>query len=190
MASNAGRGTVFVLAIVYYTVTSTRILYDALPQSPFPGLNIRTVLALYLILGASVSRLSVGSPKPVKALLSPFLALPNKLAVESTPIQIIQLLSILVVTKLLVKAVLLVVSLNIVVLFKSTVLTTLIVQKLAHVTPVILILMLPLIKKGSWYYFVAYCTVCGGTALFSGLGIAMIVGLIWRNFVILKWTVS
>lgn len=190
MASNAGRGTVFILAIAYYTVTTTRFLYDALPQSPFPGLNIRTALALYLILGASVSRLSVGFPKPVKALLSPFLALPNKLSVQSTPIQIFQLLSIIVVTKLLVKAVLLVVSLNIIVLFKSTVFTTLIVQKLAHVTPVILILMLPLIKKGSWYYFVAYCAVCGSTAVFSGLGIAMAVGLLWRNFVILEWTFS
>jgi hypothetical protein len=181
--SSSVRGFVFVACMIYNGITSSEVLSQRLIHIS----DFRTLISLYLIIGVSLVRLSVNFPKPIKSILSPFLLVPRRLSDHGSVSDMFQIFSILIITRIFAKVMIILINLNIVILFKSTVFTSLLVGGLSRITPFVLILLLPLIRSASWYYVVAYCALCGGTVLLSGIGVIMATGILWRNFVLARW---
>jgi hypothetical protein len=58
---------------------------------------------------------------------------------------------------------------------------------IASLSPWLLLLLVPLLKRASWYYGVAYCGICGGSVLLSGIASMFILSVAWKYTVRASW---
>lgn len=177
MKSASSRGIVFSVSLGLYVCIYSAWLRELVT---LPSVDSR-YLGLYVVLSSVVSQVTykLGRLKFV-----------NKLAVLPTSgSELLQLVSTIVCAQLLSRFFVFVFNVNFLILFRATEFTVRLVISLAHVSPLVLLVVSPFIKKASWYYLVGYCTVCGGAVLLSGIWSMLLVGLIWRNLVLSKWHV-
>ena len=192
---NKIRAVVYVLSFIYYLIPHS-VLTDGIWM--LESHNCMQYIATFLILGVSVSAVQTRLvPKFLRPITLLVTWIPDRverevLCAESGSLffgffRVIQIFLIIIINKLMVKWLLIkLVSLLIFVLFKSTTITIDIVKNLILIgenVPVILILLLPVIKRGAWYYIVAYFAICGGLTLVIGIGYFSLTMMIWRKFV-------
>jgi hypothetical protein len=167
--SVAIRGTVFVLSFTYYVL----IVSELVNQYMRPLQRMHSYFGLYLVLGSLMSRFQSKIP-----------------IVPTSSKLILELVAIILLNKLMAHAVLLLIRCNIVVLFRATNFTAALAMGVAGLAPLALLALVPLLKKVSWYYLVAYCALCGGIVLASVFGLSVALGLVWKHTVISPWTDS
>ena len=185
MSGKTSRGVLFVVSVLYYGATAIPAVAEQAALHPY----FRTFVGLYLVLGVTLSQaVSRLFPKPVQLVAAPLLYVPNRLAIASSPVDLVQIFSIIFAAKITVRCLYILFNIDLFILFKSTVLTTEIISGLSRLTPFLLLLALPAIRYGGWYYLVTYCALCGGTVLLSGIGVMMTLGVVWRNIVVSDWT--
>ena len=191
------RAVVYLGSFLYYLVPP--ILFD---QTGWEMPNVLQYLGTFLILGVSISAVEKRLvPKFFRPMVRLITYIPDRVEREVSQTRgasksgfplggvfgIVQLFLLVLVNKVLVRIFLSrLVSLLMFVLFKSTMFTFDIVKYLVRVgesLPILLLLLLPVIKRGAWYYLVAYFAVCGGLTLLTGLGYFSLTMMVWRNLV-------
>lgn len=163
------RGTIFVLSLTYYALVVSELVNQYLR----PLQRMHSYFGLYLVVGSLISRFQSKIPVVPRS---------SKL--------ILELVAIILLNKLIAHGILLLIRCNIVVLFRATNFTAGLAWGVAGLAPLALLALLPVLKKISWYYLVAYCALCGGIVLASVFGLSLSLGLVWKHTVISPWTDS
>ena len=166
MTSVTVRGLVFVLASAYWMLSGTDLLPSGVQSMLYQA---HRVAGLYLVSSGVVGKLS-RRLKPVSLAFSIHSGL--------------ELISIIIVTKLVAHLVLILVNTNIFVLFKATTFTASLAWTVASLTPLLLLALAPVIQRAAWYYVIAYCALCGGSVFASVVGLSVGLGLVWRHTVV------
>lgn len=167
--SVTARGTVFVLSLTYYVL----VVSELVDQYLRPIQRMHSYLGLYLVVGSLMSRFQSKIP-----------------IVPTSSKLVLELVSIIFLNKLIAHAILFMVRSNIVVLFRATNFTASLAWGVAGLAPLALLALVPVLKKVSWYYLVAYCALCGGIVLASVFGLSLALGLVWKHTVTSPWTDS
>ena len=161
------RGTVFVVSFLLSVLASWEVVAD----------HIQTIhrfqhwVGLYLVIASVGLRFSL----PL---------------VPSSPKHIFELISIVLLTRLLARLIILLVNSNLMVLFRATNLTASLAWSLASLTPLFLLALIPILRNVSWYFLVAYFAICGGSVVASFFAVSVGVGLAWKHTVTSPWTDS
>ena len=194
------RIVIFIISIVYFIVPYSQWaeILSSRSIASIPGESLGRAVVVFLILGVSLSGLR---DRIVPQFLHPVVKIltyiPDSILshVEGRPsmqqhflLNIVQISIVIVVSKILVKFLIVkLVSLVLVVLFKSTMFTYLLVMRIANFGleyPLGILVLLPLIKRISWYYLLVYFSICGASCVAVGLSIASALVLVWRHLVI------
>ena len=155
-------------------------------------LEILNYIILFLIIGVSLSALKQRIiPKKFHPISEMISMIPDQIVYvvvgDGGVIEILQIFTIIIINKILIKFLIFrAINLVIFILFKSTMITYDIVISLANFGtffPIFIILLLPIIKRGSWYYMICYFTICGGSCLILGLGSFSLIMMSWKNLV-------
>ena len=185
------RAAVYILSFAYYLVpqSSSGVYHQELPK-------ILQAIAAFLILGVSISAVKHRLvPKFLRPVVSLVTYIPDRMEAEVSGgktiqggvFRVVQIFILVFINKFMVRWLLIKLSaILLVVLVKSTTITIDIVQGLVSVgesIPLLLILLLPIIKRAAWYYLLAYFAVCGGLTLLMGVGYFSVTMMIWRNLV-------
>jgi len=198
------RIVLFILSLIYFIVPHTRWveIFSSGSFASVPADSIGRAVVVFLIVGVSLSGLRDRIlPKFLHPLVAMISYIPDSILshVEGKQtnggktsqhflFNIIQISVIIFVSKIFVKFLLIKsVSLVLVVLFKSTMFTYSLVMKIANFGleyPLAILVLLPLIKRISWYYLLVYFSVCGASCVAVGLSIASALMLVWRHLVV------
>ena len=191
------RVLLFVFGLVYFTIPHTRWveLISSLPILNLPIDTIGRGFLVFIIIGVSLGGLRDRIlPQFLHPLVSIVSYIPDTLIthVEGKRqhffLNIVQISLLMFTTKFLVKIVFIkIVSFVIVILFKSTLFTYSLVMRIANFGleyPLGILVLLPLIKRISWYYLLVYFSICGASCVAAGLCIAGTLMLVWRHLVI------
>ena len=169
---NEWRGAVFVLSITYWLAASV----PALAAHVHYVQSYQNWLCVYLLLATVVSGVS--------SKLTTFRTLR---LVPSSATAVLETLGVVILTRVLAKAFTLLFNVNFLLLFKATTFTMSLGLGIAALSPWLLLLIVPVLKRVSWYYCVAYCGICGGAVLLSGIGSMFVLGLAWKHTVSNSW---
>ena len=166
MATPTVRGLVFVLATVYWIASQADLITPWLKSLLF---QCHRMVGLYVVSSAVVGKIS----RRMK---------PLTLACSVT--SVVELLAIVLVTKLVTNVAFILLNTNLVVLFKATTFTASLAWGVASLTPLLLLVLVPLIQRVAWYYVIAYCALCGGAVFASVVGLSLALGVVWRHTVV------
>jgi hypothetical protein len=169
--TRAIRGVVFVLSLVYYLSLQAEIITPPLASTLAQGPKF---FSLYIVCSSIL--------KKVSTRLGHLFPFPDSVK------EVTELISIIVITKLIAKLVFALVSVNLVVLFKATNFTATLLWGIASLTPLVLLAFSPILRKFSWYYLIGYFAICGGSVLASVGGFSIGIGLVWKHTVVTPWT--
>ena len=161
------RGSVFVVSFLLSILASWEVAAD----------HIQTVVRFQRWVGLYLVMASVGLR----------FSLP---LVPSRPKLIFEIISIVLLTRLLARLILLLVNSNLIVLFRATNVTASLAWSLTSLTPLFLFALIPILRNVSWYYLVAYFAICGGSVVASFFAVSVGLGLAWKHTVTNPWTDS
>jgi hypothetical protein len=169
--SKSLRGCVFALTLCYYVFFFSEMFtvehLTALQQ-------VYKWLGIYVLIGSVITRhLKKGSR---------YLIMPSSFR------SAVELVVIIIVTKMFARGFIILLNLNLVVLFKATTFTASLASGIISRPPLLLLALIPVLQRVSWYYIIAYCALCGGSVLGSIFGLTVVVSLAWRHLVISPWT--
>ena len=187
----------FITSLVYFAVPYSRWV-DMLSSPAVSAIPLDTIgrgCVVFLIIGVSIGGLRDRIlPQFLHPLVGMISYIPESLIsqVEGKRqhflLNIIQISILMFTTKIMVKLVFIkIVSIVVVILFKSTLFTYSLVMRIANFGldyPLGILVLLPLIKRISWYYLLVYFSICGASCVASGLCIAGALMLVWRHLVI------
>jgi len=195
------RIVIFIISLIYFIVPYSRWI-DIVSTRLFSSISAESFgrgLVVFLILGVSLSGLRDRIvPKFLHPILTMVTYIPDsilshvegrgKFGNQHFVFNMIQLSILIMVLKILVKFLIVnLVSVVVVVLFKSTLFTYTLVMKIANFGleyPLAILVLLPLIKRISWYYLLVYFSICGASCAAASLGIAGALMLVWRHLVV------
>jgi hypothetical protein len=166
MTSATLRGAVFVIAILYWVASLADLITPSMKSLLY---HAHRMVGLYVVSSAIAGKLS----RRMKSMTLWF-------SVTS----VVELITIILITKLIASILFILINANMFVLFKATTFTAGVAWGVSSLTPLLLLALAPVIQKLSWYYVIAYCALCGGSVFASVVGLSLGLGLVWRNTVV------
>lgn len=197
------RIVLFICSLIYFIFPHTNWLdLVALNSYSIPMESVGRMGMVFLILGVSLSSVRDKIlPKFLHPLVSMISYIPDSILshVEGSSkstcstsqhflLNVVQVSIMLFVTKIVIKLLFIKgVSLVLTILFKTTMYTYYLVLRMANFGidyPLAILVLLPIIKRVSWYYLLIYFSICGASCVALGLGIASSLMLVWRHLVV------